>query len=392
MNIVILGSFNFPYGSAAASRIRNMAEEFALNGCRVHVMSLSTSFEATGAWLQYGNIYYKLARPTFLNRLFRKIHSNLLHYILSIFSFSRAERKALDEIGNIGAILVYDFSFLKVLPFHRYCRKRKIKYIRDIVECFTPDSFVGGRLNPLFYDHLLDYYSLARKSDGIIAISTYIKNDFERYVPVIVIPAMIKVSGKPSVKETGSEKIHITFISSFSERDLPELILAALKAYGGNSIFLNLLGNAGKRGYALKIRQTVENDEKLKSLAHFWGRVADADLQKIMQGTDFFIFLRRKDKAGLAAFPTRVPEYLDTARPLISSDTGDLDLYLENGRDVIFIENDAGSLLRVFNDISADPRKFDKLGMAGYDTCNKEFNRETRVKQIIAFISSVMNK
>src|ERR1700741_536378 len=136
MNIVILGSFYFPYGSAAASRIRNIAEELASNGSRVHVLSLFTSFEGADSWSKYEDIYYKQSKPTLLNRLFKKVRSNLLHYILSIFSFARAERKALDELGDIDIILIYDFSFLKVLPFHRYCRKRKIKYMRDIVECF----------------------------------------------------------------------------------------------------------------------------------------------------------------------------------------------------------------------------------------------------------------
>lgn len=391
MNIVILGNFHFPYGSAAASRIRNIAEELSANGCRVHVLSLFTSFGDTSSWHKHGDVYYRQAKPNLLNRMFKKIRSNLLHYILSVFSFSRSERRTLDELMDIDIILVYDFSFIKVLPFHRYCKKRKIKYIRDIVECFTPDSFIGGRLNPLFYDHLLDYYYLARKTDGIIAISTYIENDFTRYSPVIIIPAIIRIGERPAVKEIDPGKINVTFVSSFSERDLPELILEALKKYEGNPIKVNLLGNDGRRGFQRKIRLAVEQDSKLSSLAKFWGRVPDAELKEIMQGTDFFIFLRRKDKAGLAAFPTRVPEYLVTARPLISSDTGDLGLYLKNGESVIFIENNADSLLRAFNEISADAYKFGKLGMAGYEACCREFNRETRVKELLGFMKSLLH-
>lgn len=391
MNIVILGSFNFPYGSASASRIRNIAGELVSNGCRVHVLSLLPSFEKSVSWSSHEGIYYKQSRPTLLNRLFRRVHSNLFHYVLSTFSFSGIERKELDKIGDIDIVLVYDFSFLKVLPFHRYCKRKKIKYVRDMVECFTPASFVGGVFNPLYYDHLLDYYYLAKKADGIIAISTYIKNHFAGYLPVIIIPAIIKIDNKPLIKEIDTEKINFTFVSSFSKRDLPELILDALKDFEGNSIFVNLLGNDGKRGYALKIRKRVEDDSKLSSLAHFWGRVSDDELHDIMFKTDFFIFLRRKDKAGLAAFPTRVPEYLNTAKPLISSDTGDMAIYLKNGENVIFIDNESGSLLKVFNDINSDTSRFTKLGKEGYDVCCKEFNRATRVQEIIYFMKSLLH-
>jgi glycosyltransferase involved in cell wall biosynthesis len=91
---------------------------------------------------------------------------------------------------------------------------------------------------------------------------------------------------------------------------------------------LIVVGKVGNTSWERPARQAFDRCAKLKARTEFTGFVDEAQLQSHLASAHAFVLLREECRETRALFPTRLPEYLLSANPVICSTAGDLPCYL----------------------------------------------------------------
>jgi glycosyltransferase involved in cell wall biosynthesis len=140
-----------------------------------------------------------------------------------------------------------------------------------------------------------------------------------------------------------------------------------------------------------RIWKMCERDPVLREVVTMTGWLEATEKTALMQSADVFVILRRETRESAASFPTRLPEYLATGRPVIASAAGDIPEYLEHGVTAWLVPpDDRGELLcSAFVTLHAHPELGDAIGRAGFDEAVKRFSIEENGRKMDAFIRSL---
>lgn len=403
MRIAIVGHFNFPDGTAAASRVGNLAEGLARCGNDVSVMSMvprKTAEKTPGEcrWESLRSFRYLLASGWYTPRM----RQGRLRKAASLLSALRqGVRRTLVELevmrteDGLDAVIGYSKHYTYMRPILRYCKRNGVLLVRDVVEWMAPESFVGGRLSPLHWTWYLDFHRLLPQSDAIIGISKLLTERFSSIgIPSICIPAIIDPDhwtvGAVAPPPRHDSTFHLTYLGDMANRDGPRIMMHAIQHLirAGHDVFFDVVGSAGVGYFGHDAKALAESAPMLRGRVKFWGRVSDDDVRAKLAGSDALLFSRVSGRAAQAAFPTRLPEYLMSGRPVIASAVGDIPWYLEDGREVFLVAPDssealAAGVLRVMD----LPDRGRSIGEAGRDKCRECFDYRSRCRQISEFLA-----
>jgi len=406
MNIVIAGEFTFPKGSANASRVRNIAKGLKEVGHNVYVLSMIPLKAENGAirgiWQSYQGVKYCIAGvPIVLNAK--------ASFVSKIVEYFRVFRKGLcNAVGfldllhkqeKIDAVIGYSYRYFSMNDLVKYCKKKQIIILRDVIEWFDPAFFLGGWLNPLYWDLELNFHLSLPKSDGIIAISRFLTEKFSsKGMKVITIPAIIDpdtfvMDVCENIPSTGG-LYQLTYLGGMIERDGPMLMIKGIHEVllSGAKVSFNIVGTDGSEGFAAKAKKYAYDHPLLKRHVKFWGRVPDEEVVRRLSWSDALIFSRLESRDAKAAFPTRLPEYLMSGKPVISSAVGDIPDYLIDGKEAIIVKpNSAHALAEGIQRLLDMPDKGRSIGQAGLEKCRQCFNYYTRCEEISAFIEELLS-
>ena len=179
MNVVMVGQFWFPRGSANAARIRNLALGLRERGARVHVITMvprpaTKSGGSSNGGGEYLGISYESGWrdrdrtvPLLRGQLGDKLRWFVGLYAATLFA-TRRLRERIDRHA-CDLVFVYDRSALRMTPLVRLCRKRQVPCVLDVTE--TSEQF-GRRLSPLYWDVALGARLTPRLFDGLTVITT----------------------------------------------------------------------------------------------------------------------------------------------------------------------------------------------------------------------------
>jgi len=402
LNIVIVGHFLFPTGSAAASRMRYFARGLRELGHDVRVMTMtSPRIDSDDApdpeWSDWNGIPYLHAAGWVRPRDARSLPRRLTHLVTRIRRTAHAvcetihaQHKSEGVDIDIG-YTCQDQGFTRI---HRCCRDLGIPIVHDVVEWLGPDSFYYGKWNPLYWDSERSFRSILPKANGIIAISSYLERYFKGCgLPVVRMPAIIDcdVDAPPpdTAKVQDADRFVVTYLGNMVERDGPMLMVDAVREVvaEGHDIALHVVGGTDRIPEARRAQAIVEADEQLRDRVTFFGRVSDEMVRRHLWTSDALLFTRRMSRAGSAAFPTRLPEYLVTGRPVIASDVSDIAEFLRDGEDAIIVAPDSASAIAdgIERLLARDDRGA-AIGASGKRRCAECFHYLTRTRQVVDFI------
>lgn len=385
-NLLIIGWFKFPFGSAAASRIRTLAKGLIEQNVTVHVITTARlpfrieDQQSTGQmfWegIQYesGNQYEQAGQDL-------SLCERLLNYIKAIIkSWIRVLK--LVRHGKFQNILIYGRSAVSYFPIVLIARLYGIALFFDMVEWFPPEKFKGGRINPCFYDDWLGRHLPLLGCQSVIAISTYISSQYTRFnIPCLIVPSIFDDSFYSSVAfskiETGSEKFITLYAGTCKYGDGFDQLLDAVKiAFSqGCPIYLYVLGTEGLSGNARQKRKTCEEDDILSSCVCFLGKVSDQKYFEILVSANCLVLPRPDLQVTKAAFPTRLPEFLSTGRPVLTTSVPDIPKYLEAGIHAEIVSEDSSqALAKGLLKLWRNPERARKIGLAGQQRSREVFN------------------
>lgn len=402
MNIVIAGQFNFPDRTAAASRIRHLAQGLTENGNNVSVISMvarKTDQDQPDPvrWIDLSGFRYLLAAGWQTPGMRRGLVQRVVNLHRSL---RRAMRSTLDELelmhrhDRVHVVIIYSELYPYMRPLIAWCRRNGVLLVRDVVEWFTSRSFVGGCLSPMYWAYTLDFRRLAPLSDAVIGISRLLTDHFSRLkIPSICIPAIIDPgrwsTDAGTVPARDDAAFHVTYLGDMANRDGPMIMMHAIRRVlsAGHDVFFDVVGSAGVGQFGHEAKALAESDPVLRGHVKFWGRVSDDEVRAKLSGSDALLFTRLSGRAAQAAFPTRLPEYLMSGRPVIASAVGDIPRYLEDGREAILVTADsedslADGILRLL----AMPDHGRAVGEAGRRKCLTCFDYRTRCQELTEFL------
>lgn len=282
----------------------------------------------------------------------------------------------------------------------RLCKSDRVATVADLTEWFP--SNLKSVLSPNHWDQVLFRRHFVFKHDGVVCISKEWQSFIHSNGPATaLIPAMSKLTketrNKKSLEKTHTQKqvFTIGYLGSMSKRDLPWMMIDVLQTcrQRGHPVQLMVLGDVKSQKPGRDILKHVKDNPFLRDSVIFSGWLERHELLKKMQSVDAFLLLREENKFSRSCFATRLPELLETGRPLIATDVGDIGIYLSNWKDVILIpaSNQETHIANSIEKLIGNPKTAMRLGKEGYRSAIQQFGYEKHSKTLLQLISQALS-
>lgn len=343
--IIYTGNFSIENMNAAGKRV--FANALIMQKLGFHMVMIgidtqdtnSNDILSTGSELDGIDVYH------YPGKMFAKSRSNYIAF------YNEFEKLLRNKQWNVRAIIGYNSP--SIAPFIGkvlgYCHKNDIKYITDVADWLIVDSN-----NPVFrilrqFDITLKNAYYSNKSDGVIAISSWLADYYKRKVDnvIIVPPLAIKdVEKKPVVNEIPiivyagipfRPGAVMNDPSAMKDRfDLACELLLKAKITDVPFVF-HVYGFTRDQilNSVPSLKKTIDN---LGNQIFFHGLSSMETVQAAVGAADYTILVREQNRMTMAGFPTKVSESITCGTPIITTRTSDIEKYLPEGNGVFFID------------------------------------------------------
>lgn len=228
-------------------------------------------------------------------------------------------------------IIFCGYSSRFLIPFLHYCKKEDIKLIGDIIEWY--DYYHLLKAKQLFFalDVQWSMTRLLLRCNGIIAISSYLKDYFSgKGLNAIRVPVLIDNKiGQSEGTISGhfnNDKMNLIYAGIPGRKDLLKLIICSVEHLNEEQlpVCLHILGSSKEELRRLYKMNFTEN-------IIFYGRIDQKLVRSFLEMSDFSVLIRPNRRYASAGFPTKFVESLDAGLPVIANHTSDLSYYLMDG-------------------------------------------------------------
>jgi glycosyltransferase involved in cell wall biosynthesis len=332
--IACVGPFLFPWGESGSRRVFGLAASLATNGHNV-VVAAGGADPPTETPLPGvdgpGSVSYVGLdeRPAPGTGLVASSVQTLLRW------GERTVRWLDAQQTTPSHVLVHGGHAQYVFHLQRWCRRRRVPLIVDVVDWWNGHHVRGGYLGPLHVSMKLALRYYYPRCDGILAISSCLE-DFYR------------PSGKPILRVPPTLDVkNLTLDARQTATGTRSLILVyAGKPYGNKKDLLDTVieatGQVEREGADIELRiygpsQHEVNDlyggRTLPGAVRCMGRVPQTEVAAAVQQADFSVLIRRSDRTSAAGVATKFCESLANGTPVIANLTSDMGRYLRHNRE-----------------------------------------------------------
>ena len=241
-------------------------------------------------------------------------------------------KKIISLEGKPSIIIRYGTPGLALFDkkLNTFCKMEKVKVIADVV-----DWLPSGGKSLIFnivkgIDTYLEKAVFNKKSDGIIAIGSYLEKYYKQAgCKTVVLPPVVS-HYKENITDNTSIRIVYAGIpfrlgrivkDSSEVKDRLDLAVKAIveSANRGANVVLEVYGITEEQYLtAYPAHQFFLRDNKSSETVIFYGRKDMNEVQEIVNKADFSILLRDRNRATMAGFPTKVVESLSCGTPVIT--------------------------------------------------------------------------
>lgn len=380
--ILIAISQSFPYGAAYAARTRALSKLFQEAGYYVDILC---DFPSEGAETEeYGNIF--AVAP--------KQYSGIkaLAYLPIIYKRKLDLLLSNNKYDLIVSRSMFD-RFDKVLTV---ARKHRVPIILESCEWYDVRGFRHGKKDIRYYQFQHCFNKSYNKVDGVIAISRLLEKHYKELgIPVVRIPGIHDVEKLPYRLEPRNDKfLELIFGGNvFGGKEQFSELLCAMSQINANTKILRLhmygsseaevvdsLNEEGRKAY-----------EKLRNQLIFHGQIAQSEMADACMEADFGLFFRPDRRSSHAGFPTKLGEYLSAGTPVITNDTGDISLIIENGNNGFILKKPTTeSIKRILEkSILISPLECCRIRTCARNTAFEKLHYKEYVSEMIDFFDVI---
>jgi len=340
--VAYVGPFMFPTGQAGSRRVYGVASSLVQAGYHVVVGS---------------------GEPLPKTRV---IHHNKKGGSLSYLGLSEIPDDNLSKVGKITKwlimlgdqtikwldaqnpkpthVILYGSHSSFIIRLLSWCRRHQVALILDLVEWYDPSHVSGGILGPINVSTQLALRMLNTKSDGVIAISTYLENYYRKHkCNTLRVPVTLdtkKITANTSRRRNPLQPITLAYTGVPGKKDLINEVIEAILQLDqtGQRLQLIMAGPQEReilqlpafrsRGYSLL-------PDSIKTV----GQKSHQKALKLVENADFMPLLRPLQRFAQAGFPTKVAESLAVGTPVICNITSDLGDYIHDGKEGLICQD-----------------------------------------------------
>jgi glycosyltransferase involved in cell wall biosynthesis len=251
--------------------------------------------------------------------------------------------------------------------------------------------------HPLYWDQQVLFRRLFPMIGGVVAISRpWEEHCRRRGVPAVRIPAIgeADVPRPQAPARDPRGPFTLVYLGPASIRDLPDTLLEGtrLAVQGGLDARLVMVGDVSGYPAGGKAKSKAQADPLLREHVTFTGWLPRGEVDRRLAESDATVLVRSDTFEERACFPTRLPEYLLTARPAILSGVGDLPLYFQHRRSAWILPpgNRPRELAEALRHLADHPEEAASIGQAGFDTALDQFSYRRHAPRLLAFLEDLL--
>ena len=394
MNVYLVGSGSFPNGMAGAKRTMCYAKGLIAYGDSCHVICTHRLEKMTDDNnLPNSGVYndviftYPSGRIKHKNKLFRKLDWVILDsirtffYGLRVFSANDIVFMSERQLSMLSAVML----------------SAKIKRAKVVWELCEHPMAVGNQNSK--WEHFtrwIDRLFVEPHYDGIVAISQSLRHYAEKHKK-----KNAKVQIIPILVEDNFTEVNFPQESPYK---IPYIIHTGTMLEQKDSISKILNGFCRfKKKYAIECKLVFTgphaNDKcpyltdirnlSLEEDVELLGFVSAEEIKRLQQNAAMTIIYKSDNLQTRNCFPTKLGEMLISAIPVITTNVGDANLYLENGKSAFIVkENDYEALADCIEFILEHPDRAREIGDAGRNVALHAFDPIENGKKLHSFFSS----
>jgi glycosyltransferase involved in cell wall biosynthesis len=400
LRILIVSMYPYPDASPPANHIQRAARGLRRLSHDVLIVAPQQAGKASPAEGQdrFGTRYVSFAVPAkrrwmpYYPHMLRSVRPQLHQILARILSGSQE--------GKWDAALLLGDSWWILDPVRRLCQSHDLRVAPLTTE--WPPPTLSGLAGLSWFDQSMFRRNTCRGSDGILGISRLWAGFAARHgVPAVVLPAFSKYADDelPPIDERANPRFKIVYVGRWVRRELPCTLLRGMELALERGVDLELvvLGPAGlglswsQRAEERPAMRFLDRSPHVRERVTMMGWLADDHFEQEMAAADAFVLLRPDSRQTRALFPTRLPEFLATGKPLIVSDAGDLALYLKHLESAYIIPagDQPESLAEALTFLVSHPDAARTIGRGGRITIQDVFSQTRLARRLVDFLRRI---
>lgn len=313
----------------------------------------------------------------------------LFYFIIRGFLIVNLLRK---EKPNPDAIIYYGVSSRILIPLFKYSHKWSVKLICDIVEWYDYSHLPMGRFGLSACDVQLAITRLIPKCDGVIAVSSYLKNYYkEKGLETVIVPVTIDTNEteKQIIVDLrfDTKYLNLIYAGIPGKKDLIFTVIETVQELSriGESVKLHILGP--NKSF---IKKHLPKLDENVIICH--GKIPQDQVAFYLRKADFSIILRPQKRYAKAGFPTKFVESLKVGLPVVANLTSDLSLYLKDGVNGFVVKDCSSEALKntLQRIIKIKGSQFIELRNNAKATARKCFDYRIFAKDFEGFLMKIM--
>jgi glycosyltransferase involved in cell wall biosynthesis len=394
MRVLIVYAGAYPGVAASAGRVQRFARGLRAQGANAFLLALNAAHRSPGQgrWHTDGyGVPYTLVSRSPSGRF------DLLRTLLERPRLLARRAEEVFDQSRIDVAMLYGASWHAFRPVLELCHRRGVPVLMDFVEWYR--IRMNLTWNPLFWDQQVLYRRILSCLSGAVCISRlWARHARSRGVPTIRIPAIGEAEPACLDHPANTEPTPFTaaYLGRLAARDLPQTMLAgvARAAERGLDLRLVVVGSVDAKGPARCAVREAQSHPRLKDRVTLTGWVSQEQLQRRLADAGALLLLRPDTWETRACFPTRLPEYLLSGRPVIMSDVGDTGLYFRHRENAWLLPpgDRPGKLAEALMHLASHPDEATSIGRAGQKTAIREFSYVKHGRRLLAFLERLRRR
>ncbi len=400
--IILSESASFPWGMAAANRVRNLARALVQQGWQVEYVGLrgadvlkkqgqsySIRGEAHGIPYRYpGTI---AVRPG--NWWLRRV-DDFLGWLCTLFLFITRKVQ-----GKVDVVLLYSRNENIGMFWIPFLHVLRIPVVLEM--CEWPLAI--ARVQPGKQKKAARFCNrIVPMVDAVLPISSYIEREIlavarqqGKTLPSFRIPILIDVD----IHETESEvekaqnKPYMLYCGSIAYMDIAKIVVDIAGELSKRCVNMPLVftGKADSAGFTRLKKYAAEKG--VLDLLECTGFIPEDRLHSLMRNATCLLAPLPENPQSESRFSTKIGYYLASGTPVITNGIGDVDLYLTDGVNAYVADScDAKEFAAKIRTLINEPDIAKKIGLAGRDLALKEFHFHNASTGLGVFIHQVIDK
>lgn len=384
MRVLYVTSSPYPGDNAYATRIYGICK--SLRHANIHTDVLTDYSKLNVGQFEYegSNIYVGAKR--------RYDDRTAVDKLLTHHRMYKTLRELLSQVKY--DCVITRSMYKRVDTIIKMARSRRIPVILESCEWHGEYNWRRGAKSREYKRYVRAWNQSFIKADGVIAISRLLEERYKEFVPnVIRIPTMMEIPSEYANQSNGKPiKLVFTGYLARGKDRLIELINALDLIHEEHSkIELHIYGPTAR-----DVNSQLNDEGTLKRNSDrifIHGQISHEETLRKCMESDFGIILRPNRRQSNAGFPTKLAEYMSSGASVITNDTGDIGLYVQNQANgfllptVFTVEQLKTVLLDI---VHMDRDALSQMKKRAFETAVKSFDYRLYADELRNFIEKVI--